>query len=220
MALRSSRENWGWVTRALHWIIGLTVIGMLTAGLYAGSLDQSTVEGDLEYFSVIDLHKSFGVLVICLAAARVIWRLGEATPSLDGEVPRWEVVLARASHLLLYLGLFALPVSGFLWATAYGEPLRLFGWKLPTLVHVHGTAAKVAHHFHVLAAFGLLAGSGDILARILDVPLSSPSGNRDAATQRDLVARPECDRQLRRHVPRCEYCGARFAHGAADTVSD
>lgn len=160
MALRSTRENWGWVTRTLHWLIGLTVLGMLAAGLYAGSLDQSNVQGDLEYFTVIDLHKSFGVLVICLAAVRVLWRLSEATPSLEDEIPRWEIVLARASHLLLYLGLFALPVSGFLWATAYGEPLRLFGWKLPTLVHLHGAAANTAHHVHTFAAFGLLGVVG------------------------------------------------------------
>ena len=156
MALRSTKQDWGLVTRTLHWLIGITILGMLAAGLYASSLDISTVEGDLEYFTIIDLHKSFGVLIIVLATIRVLWRLSEATPSLESEVPKWEIVLARASHLLLYLGLFALPISGFLWATAYGEPLRLFGWKLPTLIHVHGDDATKAHHFHVFAAFVLL----------------------------------------------------------------
>ena len=67
-----------------------------------------------------------------------------------------EAVLARASQLLIYACLIAIPIAGFLWATAYGEPLRFFGAKLPTIVHVRGGQATQAHHFHVIAAFVLL----------------------------------------------------------------
>ena len=49
-----------------------------------------------------------------------------------------------------------IPVSGFLWATAYGEPLRFFGVKLPTLIHVRGANATLVHHFYVFAAFVLI----------------------------------------------------------------
>ena len=156
MVLRSTTQHWGSVTRILHWIIALAVLGMIAAGLYAGSLDVSTVEGDWRYFLVIDLHKSFGVIVIALTALRVLWRLGEMSPAPPADMPRWEVLLARVAQLLLYLGLFVIPVSGFLWATAYGEPLRLFGIKLPTLIHVRGATASWAHHFHIIAAFALI----------------------------------------------------------------
>ncbi len=156
MSVRSTGEEWGWVTRALHWFIGLTVLGMISAGLYAKSLDVSTPEGDLQYFRVIDTHKSLGLLVITLMVFRVVWRLSELTPRVPADVPTWEVVLARVTQLLIYLALFLIPVSGFFWATAYGEPVRFFGMKLPGFVHVRGVQATLAHHFHIVAAFVLM----------------------------------------------------------------
>jgi cytochrome b561 len=160
MALRSTIEHWGSVTRLRHWLIAVAVLGMIAAGLYAASLDVNTIKADERYFQIIDLHKSVGLTVITLTTLRVLWRLGEPSPSPPPEMPTWELVLARLAQLLLYLGLFVIPVSGFLWATAYGEPLRFFGVKLPTLIHVRGADATLAHHFHVIAAFTLMGVIG------------------------------------------------------------
>ena len=157
MANKSTLENWGWLTRALHWLIALAVLGMLAAGLYAGSLDTSTPAGDLRYYAVIDVHKSFGLTILMLMAFRLVWRLAERTPTLSPMVPTWEKILARTSQVLLYLGLFLLPVTGWLWASAYGEPVRFFGFKLPGLVHLTGPDATLAHHIHIITAFVLMA---------------------------------------------------------------
>jgi cytochrome b561 len=158
MALRSTTERWGWVTRALHWSIALTVFGMLAAGLYAVSLNTGTPAGEMRYYSVIDVHKSFGMLIIMLMAFRVIWRAREKSPSLPTQTPTWEIVVARISQVLLYLGLFLMPVTGYLWASAYGEPVRFFGSKLlPSLIHLKGEQAILAHHIHIYAAFVLMA---------------------------------------------------------------
>ncbi|MBA3897191.1 MAG: cytochrome b [Sphingomonadaceae bacterium] len=156
MALRSTNERWGWVTRALHWSIALTVFGMIAAGLYAVSLDTSTRAGEMNYYSVIDVHKSFGLLIIALMAFRLLWRVGERSPWPTAETPALEIVAARGAQVLLYAGLFVMPVSGYLWATAYGEPARFFGVKLPGFVHFKGEQAKLVHHIHIITAFVLM----------------------------------------------------------------
>src|SRR6266481_2385066 len=155
MASRSTTERWGWVTRALHWSIALMVLGMLAAGLYAVSLDTSTPAGEMKYFAIIDVHKSFGLVIVTLMAFRVLWRITETSPSMP-PTPAWEILLARISQILLYVGLFVMPISGYLWASAYGEPVRFFGFKLPAVIHLAGEHAKQAHHVHIFTAFVLM----------------------------------------------------------------
>lgn len=157
MALRSTRERWGWVTRALHWSIALAVFGMVAAGLYAvHGIDVSTPAGDKQFYAVIDIHKSFGLLILLLMVVRLLWRLSERTPRLPTTTPWWERLLARFSQILLYVGLFVMPISGYLWASAYGEPVRFFGFKLPALVQLTGPSIRLARHTHDITAYVLL----------------------------------------------------------------
>jgi cytochrome b561 len=144
------------VTRALHWSIALAVLGMLAAGFYAGSLDTSTPAGFNRFNAVIDIHKSFGLLILMLMVVRVLWRLSERTPQLPATVPSWERIAARASHLLLYVGLFVMPISGYLMASAHGETVQFFGLPLPHLVELRGRWVHVAHSTHHTVAFVLL----------------------------------------------------------------
>lgn len=157
MTLRNTLQNWGWLTRVLHWSIALAVFGMLAAGLYAGSVNQSTPAGEMRYYAVIDVHKSFGLTILMLMAFRLIWRISGPTPAMPATVPMWEKLAARTAPVLLYAGLFLLPVTGWLWASAYGEPVRFFGLKLPGLIHLTGPDATLVHHVHIVTAFILMA---------------------------------------------------------------
>jgi len=157
MALRSTDQRWGWLTRVLHWSIALAVLGMLAAGLYADSLDTSTPASGKRFDAVIALHKSFGLLILMLMVIRVLWRFSERTPKLPSMAPQWERSAARVCQMVLYAGLFAMPISGYLLASAEGEPVRLFGIRLPQLFDLPGSWVHVAHRTHHTVAYVLLA---------------------------------------------------------------
>ena len=157
MALKSTSTRWGWATRVLHWSIALAVFGMFAAGFYAGNLDPSTPADRGQYNAVINVHKSFGLLILMMMVVRVLWRLSERTPKLPSTVPAWERIAARAAHLLLYVGLFVMPISGYLMAIGEPEPVQFFGLTLPHVLELHGYWALVADWTHHIVAFVLLA---------------------------------------------------------------
>ncbi|EEN99628.1 hypothetical protein VCG_000855 [Vibrio cholerae 12129(1)] len=57
---------------ALHWIVGLAFIGVFIVGAYLSDLPRGP-----EKMELVALHKSFGVLILLLALARVFWRIKE-----------------------------------------------------------------------------------------------------------------------------------------------
>ena len=112
---------------ALHWLLALLLPVQVALGWYMLSIEDKP--GSSWYFA---LHVSLGLTLVALVALRVAWRLGHVPPTLPDSVARWEVKSARASHLLLYLMMVLLPVTGYLGASVSGDPVSYFGLPLPS----------------------------------------------------------------------------------------
>ena len=108
----------------LHWLIALGMICNVALALSADYLPDDWVR------PVIDTHKSIGITVLGLAIVRILWRLTHKPPPLPEHFPRWERAAAHAAHVLLYVLIFALPISGWLhdsaWKDAATHPMSLF----------------------------------------------------------------------------------------------
>jgi cytochrome b561 len=114
MRARDSAAGWGWVTRTLHWTMAALILFQLGYGLYMTQFVQDL----LVRFTLTQIHKSWGFVVFVLACLRVAWRLANrARPPLP-PMPRWQVRAAAASHRLLYLFMFLMPLSGWVMASA------------------------------------------------------------------------------------------------------
>jgi cytochrome b561 len=78
-----------------------------------------------------NLHKSMGMVIFALMAARLGWRLRHPPPPLPA-LPAWQRVAAHLSHIALYTLLLAQPLIGYLGSLWSGYPVRLFGIVLPS----------------------------------------------------------------------------------------
>jgi cytochrome b561 len=109
----------------LHWTIGLLIIANILLGLG----HEWVPEDDVRF--VIDTHKSTGIAVLGLVLMRILWRWTHKPPPLADTLRRWEKRLSTAVHGLLYLLMFALPLSGWMhdsaWKAAPEIPMRWFG---------------------------------------------------------------------------------------------
>ena len=115
MGLGDTEQGWGWVTRALHWVMAALILFMLGLGFYMANVKMDL----MVQFELVQTHKSWGFVVFTLALIRVGWRLTRrASPPPPAATARWEASAARLSHALLYVLMFAMPLSGWLMASA------------------------------------------------------------------------------------------------------
>ena len=116
---------------ALHWLIALLIIGAFTLGLVMTDIPGIT-PAKLRYYN---WHKWAGVTVLLLAALRLLWRLGHRPPPLTAKMPAWQRRVSGGVHHLLYLLMFAVPLSGYFMSLAAGRPVMYFGlFQLPVLI--------------------------------------------------------------------------------------
>ena len=130
MTLRNTAHRWGVVAQLLHWLIALLVVVQVTLAVMADDLPAS-----VRKLTLLARHKSIGTTILVLAAFRLGWRWTNPTPALTASLKPYEVTLARASHALLYVLLFAVPLTGWTMSSARGFPVSWFGFfQLPDLV--------------------------------------------------------------------------------------
>ena len=120
---KNSEEGYGWVSITFHWLMALAIFGLFGLGLYMVELTYY----DTWYRGSLDLHKSAGILLVFAWGGRLAWRLLNTSPQeLGGKA--WEHKVAHLVHILLYLLMLALFVSGYLISTADGRAIEVFGW--------------------------------------------------------------------------------------------
>jgi cytochrome b561 len=162
----------------LHWLIALLIFAAFPLGVYMHDLPLSP-----DKLKLYSYHKWMGITVLTLAALRLSWRAAHKPPPLPATMPSWERLAAQSVHLLLYLLIFAIPLSGWLMSSAKGFQTVWFGvLPLPDLVGKDKELGKLLEEVHEVLNFILLglvifhiAGAlkhhfierDDILARML-----------------------------------------------------
>lgn len=122
--LDNTRERYGPVAVAFHWLVAVLVVGLLALGLYMARLPDAGF--DKKKIVLILYHKEYGILVLLLVAARIAWRSRGPLPWLE-KAPAWQKLAARFVHLWLYALLIALPLTGWLMSSAASLPVSFFG---------------------------------------------------------------------------------------------
>jgi cytochrome b561 len=130
--------RYGAISQAFHWLTVVLIIALLWTGWGAD------VEADEPGNSAFFWHSSLGVLVLTLALARLLWRFFTSAPPLPVAMRRSQRMFARAVHVGLYVLLFALPISGWLVASAEGGTVSFFGVALPSWQGASGVAPPAA----------------------------------------------------------------------------
>jgi cytochrome b561 len=154
--LENTQEGYGAAAIAVHWVMAALLIALIVLGLYMGGLPD--VGFDTKKIILILCHKQFGIFALTLAAVRLVWRLGNALPSLVATLPDWQKVAARFVHLCLYALMFALPITGWLMSSATGIPVSFLGlFPLPDLISYDEHLFRTLIEIHKWLGYALVA---------------------------------------------------------------
>ncbi|MEX3949121.1 cytochrome b [Paraburkholderia sp. EG287B] len=157
-ALSFARPTYGLTLRVLHWLTALCMFVVIPVAWYMTTMDRH----DPSHGSWVNFHKSIGLTVLLLTLIRVVTRLAGNAPPLPQRIPAFEQKLAHIGHGLLYLILFAMPISGYINSYGGGHPVNWFWlYQVPAVVPVDkalGHLGSKIHYWLAYLTYALIAG--------------------------------------------------------------
>ena len=134
--------------KSLHWLILALLIVQFVLAWMVPHIGRNT-----PLTTLIDLHFSFGVLILFVAAIRLIWRLTHSEPEPEAGVPPWQYQTAQMAHWLLYLLLFVVPILGWINGNWRGYSVTLFGlFQMPKVMATRAPGWSWTGDLHTLLA--------------------------------------------------------------------
>jgi cytochrome b561 len=139
------------VARLFHWSIAGLILFQVPLAYYMIDLPLSPAK--LENYA---LHKSIGLTILALTAARLGWRWLKPPPPLPASLSVTQRRLAKLTHAVLYVITFAMPLTGWLGSSAANFPVSVFGWfTMPDLVAPNAELHERLELAHRLLAYTL-----------------------------------------------------------------
>jgi len=152
MQWKNSVTRYGSLSISLHWLVAIVVYGMFGVGLWMVTLGYY----DTWYHKAPELHKSVGMVLFAVMLFRVAWRFISPPPKPLSSYTPLTRYSAIAAHVLLYVVLFAILISGYLISTAEGKPINVFSvLPVPATLTI-GEQADLAGEIHLWLAWGVV----------------------------------------------------------------
>jgi cytochrome b561 len=141
--MRFVSARYSGVAIALHWLTVALVFVNLTLGLSMVPLPLSPQK--LQWYM---WHKWLGITVFIVICLRIVWRANRRPPP-HASMPDWQRRAADCSHVLMYVLLTLIPISGWLYSSSTGVQVVYLGlFPLPDLVSKDRTLASVLKWTH------------------------------------------------------------------------
>ncbi|PMS37928.1 cytochrome b561 [Trinickia symbiotica] len=136
----------------LHWLIGIAILALIALGLYMVGLPK----GLPVKATLINLHKSLGLTVFLLVLIRIVVLAAVHRPPLPPMRP-WQRAAARTTQVFLYVGMVAMPVTGYLGSSFNTYGTRFWGILLPKWGWDDAGLRAIFFGAHHVIAFALIA---------------------------------------------------------------
>ena len=121
MHYKNTLSKYGLISKVFHWLSAALLIVQIPLGFYLVDLDF----GD-ERLEIEKIHIIMGLTIFYLVILRLLNNFFNPTPKIDPSKFLGQKLLAKTNHLLLYVSILSITVSGILKKLFNGESLKFF----------------------------------------------------------------------------------------------
>lgn len=122
MALRNTAEEFGFLAKALHWLVAVGLFALIYLGLEQSGMERGDAKSQIRF-----IHGSIALAVFFLMTLRIIWRAMNEVPAHPEGMAAWQRLSASIVHWGLYVAVFVQLISGGVTVATGGRALPFFG---------------------------------------------------------------------------------------------
>ena len=150
MHLTNTLTEYGIISKLLHWLSAILLLIQIPLGFYLVDLDF----GD-ERITFENIHVIIGLTIFYLVILRLLNNILNPTPKLDPSIFIGQKFIAKLNHVLLYVAILSITISGILKKLFNGEKLNFLIFKLR--IEDNFDLADQFYNIHVISNYTLIA---------------------------------------------------------------
>ena len=133
----------------LHWLSAILLLVQIPLGFYLVDLDFGEQRINIE-----NIHVIIGLSIFYVVILRLVNKILNPTPKLNPSIFKGQVFLAKMNHILLYLAILSITVSGILKKLFNGETLIIFFKEIQ--IKDNFELADQFYNIHILSNYTIL----------------------------------------------------------------
>mgnify|MGYP001414898941 FL=1 len=150
MKLKNNLTEYGIISKLLHWLSAILLLIQIPLGFYLVDLDFGE-----ERLSIENIHIIIGLTIFYLVIIRLLNKIFNPTPKLDPSIFKGQKFIAKLNHILLYVAILLITISGILKKLFNGETLVIFFKEIE--IQDNFELADQFYNIHIFSNYTIIA---------------------------------------------------------------
>ncbi|WP_435088803.1 cytochrome b [Candidatus Pelagibacter bacterium nBUS_49] len=150
MHLKNTLTEYGLISKLLHWLSAILLIGQIPLGFYLVDLDFGP-----ERLNIENIHVTVGLSLFYLVILRLLYKIFNPTPKLEPSIFKGQKFLAKLNHILLYVTILSITISGIFKKLFNGETISIIFKKIK--IQDNFELGELFYDIHVFSNYLMIA---------------------------------------------------------------
>ena len=150
MHVKNTLTEYGIISKVLHWLSAILLLIQIPLGFYLVDLDFGE-----ERLSIENIHIIIGLTIFYLVIVRLLNKIFNPTPKLDPSIFKGQKFIAKLNHILLYVAILSITISGILKKLFNGETLVIFFKEIK--IQDNFEIAEQFYNIHIFSNYTIIA---------------------------------------------------------------